>query len=83
MHLGLTRSITVLSGADSVCILRLGVCELDRQNIKYKSYSIMCNEKAEVITVRVFRRFIGAEFELIYPSKDQKDYGTSVPEASY
>src|SRR5271165_2926725 len=56
--------IGLSSGYDSGAIS----CELDNQDAEYKSYSIMSNEKTEVIEDRVLRRRVGSELEFIYPS---------------
>ena len=60
--------IGLSSGYDSGAIS----CELDKQGIGYKSYSIMSNEKIAVIKDRVLRRRSGSEFEFIYPSEEEK-----------
>jgi asparagine synthetase B (glutamine-hydrolysing) len=60
--------IGLSSGYDSGAIS----CELDRQDIDYKSYSIMNNEKVEIIEDRVLRRRMGSEFEFIFPSEEDK-----------
>src|SRR5438874_3925146 len=60
--------IGLSSGYDSGAI----ACELDRQKVKYKSYSIMSNEKRDVIEDRISRRESGSDFEFIFPSAYQK-----------
>jgi asparagine synthetase B (glutamine-hydrolysing) len=60
--------ISLSSGYDSGAI----ACELDKQKVDYKSYSIMSNERGEVIRDRILRRRQGAEFEFIYPSTNEK-----------
>jgi asparagine synthetase B (glutamine-hydrolysing) len=60
--------IALSSGYDSGAV----ACELDKQRIEYKSYSIMSNERIDVIEARSLRRQQGSEFEFIYPSMDDK-----------
>jgi asparagine synthetase B (glutamine-hydrolysing) len=60
--------IGLSSGYDSGAISS----ELDKQGIEYKSYSIMSNEKIDIIEDRVLRRRMGSEFEFIFPSEEQK-----------
>jgi asparagine synthetase B (glutamine-hydrolysing) len=60
--------ISLSSGYDSGAI----ACELDNQRVEYKSYSIMSNERADIIQARISRRQLGSEFEFINPSTDDK-----------
>jgi asparagine synthetase B (glutamine-hydrolysing) len=60
--------IGLSSGYDSGAIS----CELNRQRVNFKSYSIMNNEKQEVIESRVALHSNGCTYELLYPSVEQK-----------
>jgi asparagine synthetase B (glutamine-hydrolysing) len=60
--------IGLSSGYDSGAI----ACELNKQKRPFKSYSIMSNEDVRVIEERVQRYHSKADFQLIYPSADEK-----------
>jgi asparagine synthetase B (glutamine-hydrolysing) len=61
--------IGLSSGYDSGSIS----CELDSQGVEYKSYSILGNERLDVIEDRVLRRPVGSEFEFIFPLDEQRE----------
>jgi asparagine synthetase B (glutamine-hydrolysing) len=60
--------IGLSSGYDSGAI----ACQLDELGIAYKTYSIMSNERSEIIEDRFLRRPMGSEFEFLFPSPEQK-----------
>jgi asparagine synthase (glutamine-hydrolysing) len=60
--------IGLSSGYDSGAI----ACQLDELGVDYKTYSIMSNERIEIIEDRVLRRPMGSEFEFLFPSAEQK-----------
>ena len=60
--------IGLSSGYDSGAI----ACQLDELGVDYKTYSVMSNERSEIIEDRVLRRPIGSEFEFLFPSAEQK-----------
>jgi asparagine synthetase B (glutamine-hydrolysing) len=60
--------IGLSSGYDSGAI----ACQLDELGVDYKTYSIMNNERTEIIEDRVLRRPMGSEFEFLFPSTEQK-----------
>jgi asparagine synthetase B (glutamine-hydrolysing) len=61
--------IGLSSGYDSGSIS----CELSRQGVNHKSYSIMSNEKVGIIERRVGMHLEGSEYELISPSDKEKE----------
>ena len=60
--------IGLSSGYDSGAI----ACQLDQLGIDYKTFSIMNNERTDIIEDRVLRRPMGSEFEFLFPSAEQK-----------
>jgi asparagine synthase (glutamine-hydrolysing) len=60
--------IGLSSGYDSGAIS----CELNRQRIQYKSYSIVHNERTDIIEQRVHRHSHGSDYALLRPSANDK-----------
>jgi asparagine synthetase B (glutamine-hydrolysing) len=65
--------IGLSSGYDSGVIS----CELNRQGVPYKSYSIMNNEKDGIIESRIRLRSNGSHHKLLWPSASEKETGRS------
>ena len=70
--------IGLSSGYDSGAI----ACELDRQRIRYKSFSILNNERREIVEARIARRGSAADFELIEVCEDEWSRAGRVLEAN-